>query len=156
YAALTSDVGPLSLPTVPAAYRILPTDNEAQRKVKGYSWIIDNQLAVIMPNAKPTPDSTQNYAYYEKYLDYIMLRLPIGLPPPPDPGPSPTPPPSPSPSPSPAPSPAPPSPPPPPPPPPSPKPPPIGVWPSNPGMRLVALGGLLENPSGVGGNRRVP
>ncbi len=51
YAELTKDGGPLSASTIASTYRILTTDNETQRKTKAYSWIIDNQIKTIMPNA---------------------------------------------------------------------------------------------------------
>ena len=74
YAEMTKDNGPLAQPSIPAQYRIDPSDDEPTRKLKAYSWMIDNQIAVVMPNAKPTPDSTDaaSYAYWEKYLDYII------------------------------------------------------------------------------------
>ena len=133
YAALTSDVGPLAKIGVNKKYRIVPTDTEAARKQKAYTWIIEQQLKAIMPKAKPAP-SAANYAYWARYLDYVMTAVyivPPPPPPPPAPPPSPSPPPSPAPKPSPpAPSPPPPSPPPgppsPPPPPPPPPPPTIG------------------------------
>ena len=80
YAEMTKDKGPLSKTSIPAQYRIKSTDNEATRKKKAYSWIIDNQIAVIMPNAKPMPNSSTNYAYWEKYLDYIVLPVTITAP----------------------------------------------------------------------------
>ncbi|MCA9173597.1 MAG: VWA domain-containing protein [Planctomycetales bacterium] len=79
YAEMTKDDGPLSGFTVPDAYRIVSTDTEATRKVKGYSWIIDNQIARLMPNALPAP-TTANYAYWEKYLDYILISVKIAPP----------------------------------------------------------------------------
>jgi len=72
YANLTKNGGPLTLATVAAAYKITSSDSEATRKTKAYKWMIDFQIASIMPNAKPTPSSATNYAYWEKYLDYII------------------------------------------------------------------------------------
>ncbi len=74
YAEMTKDNGPLAQASIPAQYRIDPSDDEPTRKVKAYSWMIDNQIAVIMPAAVPTPDSANasSYAYWEKYLDYII------------------------------------------------------------------------------------
>ncbi len=74
YAEMTKNGGPLAQPTIAATYRILDSDSEATRKQKAYKWVIDNQLAVLMPNAKPTPVSsdTSSYAYWEKYLDFVV------------------------------------------------------------------------------------
>lgn len=77
YAELTKDGGPLSSSRVPERYRIRPSDNEATRKIKAYSALIDYQIARVMPNARPTPDSRVNYAYWEKYLDYLIIPVTI-------------------------------------------------------------------------------
>jgi len=72
YAELTDRKGPLSKKSIPRQYRISSGDSESTRKRKAYSAMIDYQIARVMPNARPTPDSTVNYAYWEKYLDYII------------------------------------------------------------------------------------
>ncbi|MGB9687279.1 TadG family pilus assembly protein [Thermogutta sp.] len=72
YAELTKDGGPLTRPNVPPRYRINRTDDELTRKFKAYSAIIDYQIARVMPNARPTPDSSRFYSFWEKYLDYII------------------------------------------------------------------------------------
>lgn len=74
YSNLTSDTGYLAGSTIPSTYRIKSGDNEDARKAKCYSWIIDTQLAVIMPNALPAP-TTANYSYWEKYIDYVMVPV---------------------------------------------------------------------------------
>jgi Flp pilus assembly protein TadG len=114
YATMTSDTGPLSKLSN-TRYRITSQDTEAVRKQKAYSWIIDKQLARLMPLAKPKPSSTTNYAYWERYLDYVLTSVTIQPPPPPTPPAPPAPKPS-----GPTPPPPPPSPPPSPPPPPPP------------------------------------
>jgi len=58
--------------SVPTAYRVASGDSSAARKTKAYKWIIDYQLAQIMPAALPAPNSSQNLAYYTAYLDYII------------------------------------------------------------------------------------
>ena len=83
YAELTKDNGYLSGASIPSQYRIDSNDNENVRKVKGYSWIIDNQIARVMPNAKPTPNSSTNYKYWATYLDYLILTVTITPPAPP-------------------------------------------------------------------------
>ena len=97
YAELTKDDGYLSGTDVPSQYQIQPTDTESIRKIKAYSWIIDNQIARVMPNAKPAPDSTSNYNYWATYLDYLSLAVTITPPPPPPPPAPPAPPPPPPP-----------------------------------------------------------
>lgn len=72
YANLTKTGGPLTLATVPATYRILSTDSESTRKTKAYKWIIDYQLATLMPAALPVPSSATNLSYWTKYLDFVI------------------------------------------------------------------------------------
>lgn len=71
YANLTANSGPLTSNSIPSNNRIKSSDSEATRKQKAYRWIIENQLASLMPAAKPTP-SASNYSYWEKYLDYVI------------------------------------------------------------------------------------
>lgn len=84
FAEMTQDDGPLSM-CIDEKYRISETDDEYVRRQKCYSWIIDNQIAVVMPNAKPAPNSQTSYGYWEKYIDYIMDGTSVGNPPPPPP-----------------------------------------------------------------------
>jgi|YNPBryunderm2012_1023409.scaffolds.fasta_scaffold07688_3 Flp pilus assembly protein TadG len=77
YAELTKNGGPLSGTSIPTKYRIANTDSEAVRKQKAYSWIIDHQIAKLMPNARPVPNSDSNYAYWAAYLDYIIIPVTI-------------------------------------------------------------------------------
>lgn len=86
YAEITKDNGPLTGSGIPAAYRIDNSDSEATRKQKAYAWIIDYQIASIMPNATPTPNSTTSYNYWSKYIDYIVAGTYVGDPPPPSGG----------------------------------------------------------------------
>ena len=72
YANLTKNGGPLDASSIPATYKILSGDSEATRKTKAYKWMIDKQLAVIMPAALPAPNSATNYNYWLKYLDYVI------------------------------------------------------------------------------------
>lgn len=74
YANMTKDGGPLTASSIPSTYRILSGDSEAVRKQKAYKYIIDYQIKVIMPNAKPTPNITTNYAFWEKYIDYLIIQ----------------------------------------------------------------------------------
>lgn len=80
YAELTRDGGPLTGDQVPAEYRIRPRDDEPTRQRKAYSAIIDFQLRRIMPAARPIPDSSANYAYWAKYLDYVIEPIEVTAP----------------------------------------------------------------------------
>lgn len=84
YAEMTKDDGPLTCNTLADQYRILNSDSETVRREKCYRWIIDYQIAELMPNAKPTPDSSVNYDYWQRYIDYIMEPCWVGTAP--DPG----------------------------------------------------------------------
>ncbi|VAX42020.1 hypothetical protein MNBD_PLANCTO02-1863, partial [hydrothermal vent metagenome] len=53
YAEMTKDNGVLTPSYIPSVYRINNNDSESTRKTKAYKWIIDYQIAVAMPNAKP-------------------------------------------------------------------------------------------------------
>ena len=66
--------GALMASSIEAKYRIVASDSEIERKRKAYSWIIDKQIAVTMPKATPAPN-TDNYDYWEKYIDYITRSL---------------------------------------------------------------------------------
>jgi hypothetical protein len=78
YAELTKNGGPLTSLTVPSKYRVNSGDAESRRKQKAYSAIMDYQIARIMPAAKPAPNSSASYAYWERYLDYIIRPVRIG------------------------------------------------------------------------------
>jgi Flp pilus assembly protein TadG len=73
---LYSSSGPLSKSTISTTYRIKSTDSTTTAQQKAYSWMIDNQVASIMPNAKPTPKSStsSSYTYWQSYLSYITAN----------------------------------------------------------------------------------
>ena len=77
YGNMTWDFGPLATETGPVPYykhhRNAP---EWKRKRAAYRWIIDNQIARLMPDAKPAPDSTNNasWQHYKRYLDWVISR----------------------------------------------------------------------------------
>jgi hypothetical protein len=85
YAEMTKDDGALADASIASTYRILVTDDEATRRVKAYSWIIDNQIARLMPNARPIPNSQTSYGFWEKYIDYVITYVGVGTAPPPPP-----------------------------------------------------------------------
>ena len=72
YAELTKNAGPMTGHDVPPQYQIKNTDDELKRKRKCYSALIDLQISALMPAARPIPDSSINYEYWEKYLDYLI------------------------------------------------------------------------------------
>lgn len=57
--------------TYGTTYKVLSTDSSATRKTKAYSFLIDKQLAILMPAAKPAV-TTANLAYWTDYLDYVI------------------------------------------------------------------------------------
>ena len=62
-------------------YKITSSDNTAaKRRIKAYRWMTDYQLAVIMPNALPTPNAhdTASYNFWKAYLDYVIYSQPSG------------------------------------------------------------------------------
>ena len=62
--------GPLSKSTIPAPYRIYKKDKTDVRKYKAYSWTMDIQIPLVMPNVVPVPNSTAStsYSYWVSYL----------------------------------------------------------------------------------------
>jgi Flp pilus assembly protein TadG len=66
--------GPLSSAAIPATYRILGSDSSSTRQGKAYKWVIDNQLATLLGNAKPSPSSgnANAYNYYRAYIDSVV------------------------------------------------------------------------------------
>lgn len=60
--------------SVSSTYRVASGDSSSTRKTKTYKWIMDTQLASLMPNAKPTPSSgdSSSLAYWTDYLDYVI------------------------------------------------------------------------------------
>lgn len=86
YAEMTKDDGPLSDSTIASIYRIEATDSESTRKTKAYRWLIDNQINRMMPNVIPEANSSTEFDYWSRYLDYIMSGSMVGEPPPPSGG----------------------------------------------------------------------
>jgi hypothetical protein len=73
---LYSSSGPLSKTSISTTYRIKSTDSTSAAQTKAYKWMIDNQVASIMPNAKPAPSSSNSssYNYWQAYLSYITAN----------------------------------------------------------------------------------
>jgi hypothetical protein len=80
YQNLTANGGPLTLSGVSSTYKINSGDNESTRKTKAYKWMIDNQIAAVMPSVKPTASSsnTTSFNYWVKYLDYVIAPKSAG------------------------------------------------------------------------------
>jgi Flp pilus assembly protein TadG len=65
--------------TIPSQYQIFQTgdgsgqtpDTTSTAKKKAYSWVMDVQIPALMPNVKPTPNSTvtNNYNYWYRYIN---------------------------------------------------------------------------------------
>ena len=73
---LTSNDSPLSHQRVPGKYRVQWNDKEDKRRDRVYRWMMDHQIARLMPAARPSPnsDSRASRDYWFAYLDYIMYR----------------------------------------------------------------------------------
>jgi hypothetical protein len=80
--ALMSSSGPLTHSSltvlgisisIPSSYRINGSDNAASRKLKAVKWVLDRQIATLMPNAKPSPTSGNNssVSYWTDYIDAV-------------------------------------------------------------------------------------
>jgi len=67
--------GPLSKSSIASQYRIASKDSATVRQQKAYSWAMDVQICALMPAAKPTPNSTTNYAYWAAYLDSNYTQM---------------------------------------------------------------------------------
>lgn len=66
--------------TYGTTYKILSSDSAATRKTKAYSFIIDKQLATLMPNARPPLNSSTNLSYWSAYLDYVFQNQSVSIP----------------------------------------------------------------------------
>jgi hypothetical protein len=71
--------GKLSATSISTTYRILSGDSITTRKTKAYNWIMDNQLARLMPAARPLPQSSNSTsnAYWTAYLDYVIAPVTV-------------------------------------------------------------------------------
>ena len=74
YSSLSSASGPLNSNSIPSTYRIGNNDSSSTRKNKAYKWMIDYQIASIMPAARPVPNSgnTASFNYWSDYLDEVV------------------------------------------------------------------------------------
>jgi Flp pilus assembly protein TadG len=76
---LMSATGPLSKSSVtvagitvsiPSSYRITGSNSSSVRKTKALKWVVDKEIATLMPNAKPIPNSV-NSSSLNYWTDYI-------------------------------------------------------------------------------------
>lgn len=70
---LSSSSGPLRSYSIPSTYRIKSGDSSSTRATKAYRWIIDYQVAAIMPQARPVPNSNNSSSlkYWREYLESV-------------------------------------------------------------------------------------
>jgi Flp pilus assembly protein TadG len=74
FSALTnSSSSPLRSSSIPSTYRITSGDSSSTRQTKAYRWMIDYQVASIMPNGRPVPNSSNSasLAYWREYLESV-------------------------------------------------------------------------------------
>jgi hypothetical protein len=73
FSSLSSSYGPLRSYRIPSRYRIGKYDSSSTRATKAYRWMIDFQVAAIMPNARPVPDSSNSssMSYWREYLESV-------------------------------------------------------------------------------------
>jgi len=74
FSSLSSSTGPLrDNMSVSTTYRITSGNSSSTRQTKAYRWMIDYQVATIMPNVSPTPNSgnTASYNYWRDYLEAV-------------------------------------------------------------------------------------
>ena len=59
--------------TIPSTYKIVSGDSTSARQLKAYKWVIDKQLATLMPNAKPAANSgnSSSLNYWRAYIDSV-------------------------------------------------------------------------------------
>jgi Flp pilus assembly protein TadG len=59
--------------TIPSTYKIVSGDNSSARTLKAYKWVIDKQIATLMPNAKPAANSgnSSSLNYWQAYIDDV-------------------------------------------------------------------------------------
>ena len=73
FSSLSSKNGPLKSNSIPSTYRIKNNDSTSTRATKAYKWMIDYQVASIMPAARPVPNSSNSssYQYWREYLESV-------------------------------------------------------------------------------------
>ena len=76
FSDLYNRYGPLNSYSIPYTYRISSNDSSSTRQTKAYKWMIDYQVASIMPNAQPAPNSNNNasYQYWRDYLESVVSQ----------------------------------------------------------------------------------
>ncbi len=59
--------------TIPSTYKIVSGDSTSTRQLKAYKWVIDKQIATLMPNAKPAANSgnSSSLNYWRAYIDSV-------------------------------------------------------------------------------------
>ena len=72
YETLISQDGPLAKGRTDKRYRIQVGDPVSVRRYKAYRAVIDQQVARVMPQARPNPGSSKHFEYWAEYLDDVL------------------------------------------------------------------------------------
>jgi hypothetical protein len=72
YETLISEDGPLTDCETDKRYRIELGEPIATRRRKAYRAVIEQQVACVMPQARPSPSSPANFEYWAEYLDEVL------------------------------------------------------------------------------------
>ena len=59
--------------TIPSLYQIVSKDSTSARQLKAYKWVVDTQIATLLPKAKPLANSANSGSlnYWRAYIDSV-------------------------------------------------------------------------------------
>lgn len=72
YETLISEDGPLTDCEIDKRYRIELGDPISARRRKAYRAVIEQQVACVMPEVRPSPTDPTNFEYWAEYLDGVL------------------------------------------------------------------------------------
>ena len=72
YETLISEDGPLTDCEIDKRYRIELGDPISTRRRKAYRAVIEQQVASVMPEVRPSPSDPANFEYWAEYLDEVL------------------------------------------------------------------------------------
>jgi hypothetical protein len=72
YETLISEDGPLTDCEIDKRYRIELGDPISTRRRKAYRAVIEQQVACVMPQVRPSPTDPTNFEYWAEYLDGVL------------------------------------------------------------------------------------